>query len=221
MSGRIYSQCACSLVLCVSSLACSSTVEPVVPVQIEIVAGAGQTGPVYAALPGIIAVRALDADAEPVAGVEVRFTTHDGGGFEPFSAITDRAGIAHTSWTLGTSLGAQTALAVVVGASAVSAQIAATAVAGPPASIEISPDKMAVAEGVQYELQASVLDRFGHDASATPLQWSSSDTTIVTVDGTGRITGRSVGTAIVTATADGASGTATIMVVRPLSGTNR
>ena len=72
---------------------------------IEVVAGNGQSAPAGGIVPVAPAVRALDADDQPVPGVLVRFEVTSGGGAVAGAAkATNAAGIATLdSWTLGPS----------------------------------------------------------------------------------------------------------------------
>ena len=71
--------------------------------MIEVVAGNGQSAPAGGIVPVAPAVRALDADDQPVPGVLVRFEVTSGGGTIVGAAkATNAAGIATLdSWTLG------------------------------------------------------------------------------------------------------------------------
>jgi len=58
-----------------------------------------------------------DAEGNPVSGVTVNWAPATGGGSaSPTSSQTDASGIASTTWTLGSSPGAQTLDASVAGA---------------------------------------------------------------------------------------------------------
>ena len=63
-------------------------------------------------------------------------------------------------------------------------------------------------------LGAEVCDQSGEVMAAAPITWSSSDTAAATVDGSGLVTAVGNGTAMVTATAGSASGTAAVSVMR-------
>jgi uncharacterized protein YjdB len=65
--------------------------------------------------------------------------------------------------------------------------------------------------GHHLTLEATAFDTGGNQV-AVPFEWASSDTAIVVVDSTGRITGVSVGPATVTATYEGVSASVTIEV---------
>jgi hypothetical protein len=100
------------------------------PSAIALRSGGGQTTSVGAALAQPIVVRVTGADGLAVQNVAVTFTATTGGGSaSPNPAVTDTGGVASTTWTLGSLVGAQTLTASVGAVS--SAPISAT---GAPAS---------------------------------------------------------------------------------------
>src|SRR6185503_1326600 len=69
--------------------------------------------------------------------------------------------------------------------------------------------------GINATTQATATDKDRHGTTVTPgnaLTWTSSNTAVATVDANGVVTGRGVGTASITATADGVQGSATVTV---------
>ncbi len=90
------------------------TVEAV-PNAITIVSGDNQTGFTDIQLTAPLIVEVTAVDGLGVADVSVDFTTTDGGSFGQPSVLTDAAGQASTTWTLGSSSGTQTATASVSG----------------------------------------------------------------------------------------------------------
>ncbi len=88
--------------------------------------GGGQKGLPSRALPEPVTVRVDDAGGSPVEGVTVVFAAAEGQGeADPGMAVTDSAGLAATSWTLGGESGVQTLTASAGGG--VSAEIKAVA----------------------------------------------------------------------------------------------
>jgi uncharacterized protein YjdB len=82
----------------------------------------------------------------------------------------------------------------------------------PVASVSVTPATASVAQGGTVQLTGTPLD-----ASNTPLPgrvvtWTSSNTAVATVDGTGLVTGVGAGSATITAASEGKSGSATITV---------
>ena len=99
--------------------------------------GSGQSA--VAGSPVAIApsVRVTDANGNAVSGVAVSFAVASGGGsITGGNATTNSSGIAAVgSWTLGSSLGANSLTAVVASLSGSPLTFTATAIAGPPANI--------------------------------------------------------------------------------------
>jgi uncharacterized protein YjdB len=83
----------------------------------------------------------------------------------------------------------------------------------PPAvaSVTVSPSVATIEVGRTEQLSASPRDASGN-VLTDPVTWSSNSTTIASVNGTGLVTGVSVGTATITAASGGQQGTATILV---------
>lgn len=82
----------------------------------------------------------------------------------------------------------------------------------PARSVKISPDSATVARGTQYQLTAKVTIESG---LKTDVLWSSSDTTVATVDASGLLSAGNTGTATITATSvtdPSRSGTAVVTV---------
>jgi len=73
--------------------------------------GDDQTGPAGGSLPLPIAVRATDADGQPVRGVDIFYTVFGGaisGDPDPAMSTTNADGIAATTWHFGTQAGEKT-----------------------------------------------------------------------------------------------------------------
>jgi trimeric autotransporter adhesin len=81
----------------------------------------------------------------------------------------------------------------------------------PVGSVTLSPPSVSVRIGKTAPLTATVKDSLGNVVTNRPITWSSSNNAIATVNG-GVVTGVAVGTATITATSEGKSGTATVNV---------
>ncbi|MDT8340245.1 MAG: Ig-like domain-containing protein [Longimicrobiales bacterium] len=127
--------------------------------------GDAQSGSAGMALDSAVVVRAFDARGHPVAGAPVTFAILSGGGsVDPASGTTDATGEAATTWTLGTSSGVQE-LAAVVGASADSLLLSATALAmEPTAMAAYAGDAQTEIPGqpVPAPIQVRVVDDLGN-----------------------------------------------------------
>lgn len=93
-----------------------------VPASLEVLSSANQQGPVGSPVPDPPAVIVRDQSSNPLGGITVAFAVTAGGGaVSPATVVTGSDGIAElTSWTLGSSPGANTVSASVTGLTPVS-----------------------------------------------------------------------------------------------------
>ncbi len=82
----------------------------------------------------------------------------------------------------------------------------------PVASLMVSPASPSVQVGQTVQLTATPKDANGNPLTGRVVTWSSGDSTIARVNGTGLVTGRAAGSATITATSEGKSGTSAITV---------
>jgi hypothetical protein len=143
----------------------------------------------------------------------------------------------HTGWEIGSSPDRQwsitstnsavaainTSTGVVTGRSAGTAQIIAslaggadtstiTVVANPVATVTVSPNSASLSPGMTMQLTATLTSSSGAVLSGRTVTWTSSSTNIATVSSSGVVTGVAAGSATITATAEGKSGTAALTV---------
>jgi len=85
----------------------------------------------------------------------------------------------------------------------------------PVAAVTVSPTAASVPVGQTVQLTATPRDANGNALSGRTITWSSSNTTIATVSTSGLVTGKVAGSATITATSEGQSGTAAITVPAP------
>jgi alpha-mannosidase len=102
---------------------------------------------------------------------------------------------------------------------AVTVTVTAEEVAPQPAAtgIRLNPSSVSISVGGSQTIQATVYDQFGSAMSGIQVTWSSSNTDIVTVDQTGKITAVRTGTAVVSTSYGELKATANI-TVKPSSG---
>ncbi|WP_420636979.1 Ig-like domain-containing protein [Candidatus Palauibacter sp.] len=81
-------------------------------------------------------------------------------------------------------------------------------------AVTVSPPAPTVVEGDTLRLRATAADANGHAVDVTGFSWSSSDSSIAAVDALGLVTGVSAGDAVISATADGETGSAGLNVAR-------
>ena len=82
----------------------------------------------------------------------------------------------------------------------------------PVARVEVTPADISIRVGQNAQLTARVYDARNSIITGHVVTWTSSDTKVATVDNTGRVRGERQGTATITATAGGKSGTAHVRV---------
>jgi len=80
------------------------------------------------------------------------------------------------------------------------------------ASVSVTPPTSSIKVGETVHLLAQTLDAAGAPLTGRTVTWSSDHTDIATVDNTGVVTGVSTGAAVITATSEGKSGTAGVLV---------
>lgn len=191
---------------------------PAVPAALQIVAGDGQTGTVGQAVAQTLQVRVVDANGSAIADVTVSWgVTAGGGSVGQSSSVSGSDGVASVTWTLGTEVGAQRVTAEAGGASTI---FSATAVAGPPAAVTVTPANAPItALNGTVQMIASLEDGFGNPVAGGDFQWASGDEAVVTVASDGVATGLVRGAAQVTATdlTSGLAGSAQVEVTQVAS----
>ncbi|MYG48086.1 MAG: hypothetical protein F4164_01690, partial [Gemmatimonadales bacterium] len=148
-----------------------------------------------------LSAEVLDQIGRPLVDVDVSWTSGD-------SAV-----VSVDSTGLVRATGPGTA-AVAAAAGAVSGE-ARLSVMQAAFSVTVSPPSRSVAPGDTARLIASATDANGHPLRGVVFDWSSSDVTIASVDGSGLVRGVSEGSATITAEAGEASGASEITVASP------
>ena len=141
-----------------------------------------------------------DANSNPLTGRVVTWASNN----------TLVATVNGTGLVSGVAAGSATITATAEGKNGTSA-ITVTAV--PVATVTVTPASATVNEGQTLQLTATPKDANGNSLTGRVVTWSSNNTTVATVNGNGLVTGRAAGTATITATSEGQSGTAAITVV--------
>ena len=80
-------------------------------------------------------------------------------------------------------------------------------------SLSISITTEPVASGSTAQASATITDASGHVSAASNVTWSTSDAAVAFIDGSGLITGRRSGSAIIRATSSGITGQHAVQVV--------
>jgi len=81
-----------------------------------------------------------------------------------------------------------------------------------PALVTLQPEALELVSGEAVALVASVTDANGHEIPGVDVRWQSADAAVATVNQSGRVTARSAGSTLVTATSGSASETARVVV---------
>src|SRR5205809_656955 len=149
-----------------------------------------------------LAATPKDANGNPLTGRTVTWS----------SGNTAVATVSASGLVTGVSAGAATITAASEGQSG-SAAITVTSV--PVASVAVSPASASVQTGQAVQLTATPKDANGNPLSGRTIVWMSSNTAAATVNTSGRVTGVAAGSATITATSEGKSGTAAITVTAP------
>lgn len=155
---------------------------------------------------------------QPAATLQLAATVKDGAG----NILTGRV----VSWSTNASGVATVSGGLVTGVADGAATITATAegkagsatirVRSPVASVTVLPALDTIAPSATVQLTAVTKDSLGNSLGGRTIGWSSGDTLVATVSGTGLVTGKNSGSATITASSEGKSGTATVVVVPPL-----
>src|SRR6184192_451112 len=162
--------------------------------------GVGQTAQ-YAAI-------TRDAFGNPLGGRTVTWSSSN-----PAVATVNGAGQA-----TGVAVGAATLTATSEGKSGTAA-ITVTTV--PVASVTVSPATASVPAGQGVQLTATLKDANGNTLTGRTVTWSSDNTAVATVSGSGLVSGVAAGAATITATSEAKSGTSAITVTAPPPGSSQ
>src|SRR5437899_1369508 len=98
---------------------------------------------------------------------------------------------------------------------ALSNTVSGTTAAGAPkpvASVTVSPTSASVLQGQTLQLTATIKDSAGNVLSGRAVTWTSSDASVATVSSSGLVGAVAAGSVTITATSEGRSGTAAIVV---------
>jgi len=138
------------------SVTAIETALPGPAVRIISYGGAKQTGTVGTVLPKQIIAQARDINSNGVPGVTVNFSATGNGTLTPISAVTDKMGLARTTFQLPTKAGLSPVTASSTGLTSV--KIPETALAGPPTSANVaSGNNQTAPAGTQLPVALIVL----------------------------------------------------------------
>jgi WD40 repeat protein len=182
--------------------------------------GAAGTLPILTDVAVAPAVLVTDADGVPVANVPILFSPTLGGGFVgQYVVYTGVDGIASSwSWTFGSRAGPQEVVAVLNGITGdASVTFTGSALPGPTSRISFTVPTFNLQVGATAQLSVFPADEYRNaTGAALSPSFATSDASIVSVSGTGVVTGHRIGAARVVATSGADADTTFIGVgVRP------
>lgn len=125
---------------------------------------------------------------------------------------SDNPGVATVSETglvTGVALGTATVTATVEGQTATAAM---TVIPVPVATVAVSPAPTSLMVGATQQLTATTKDAQGNVLADRAVTWATNNASVATVSSTGLVTGVAAGTATITATSEGRSGTSAVTV---------
>ncbi|MCX5760751.1 MAG: hypothetical protein NTW72_04480 [Gemmatimonadetes bacterium] len=145
--------------------------------SVKLLSGNLQSGTVGVSLPEVLSVKVVDAGGLPVAGATVLWQVRDGGGtVSPPASTTSSAGLATVSWTLGTTLGANKAVALLQGNYVLDSVVfTATAKTGPAqqfARVSGNLQTSLVASRLPQALVVNVKDQYGYPVAGARVTWT-------------------------------------------------
>src|SRR5207237_204186 len=140
-----------------------------------------------------------DANGNPLSGRVITWASDN----------TSVATVDGNGLVTAVAVGSATITATSEGKSGTSAVTVTTV---PVASVTVSPSPASVQQGATVQLTATPKDANGNPLSGRVVTWSSNNTAVARVNGSGLGTGGAAGTATITATAEGQSGTSAVTV---------
>ncbi len=194
--------------------ACSSSTAPPSASDMAAVAGtSGQSAVVNTAVAIAPAVKVTSSGGTPIGGMTVTFAVSAGGGsVGGGSAVTNSAGIATvTSWTLGTTAGANSLTASATGVPNV--VITATGTPGAAATLTVTPASFDVLPAGTLQLSVTVVDAFGNALTGPAVTFTPASTLIATSSSSGLVTGVAVGSTAISVASGAANGSTTAFVL--------
>ncbi len=157
----------------------------------------------------IVSVTARDDLGNPISGAAVQLTGGPDGTFTQ-PPVTDANGVASGSYRSDTP-GAKT-IAAEVGGVTIDDEVTIVVENPPVSSIEVNPPDAALLVDQTVTLGATARDAAGTVIEGASVEWSSSDEAVAGVTANGVVTALAAGSATLTASSQGKSGSANISV---------
>jgi hypothetical protein len=137
-----------------------------------------------------------------------------GGSLNPLSGTTSPPGTPSTSTTF-TAPATTGSITITASSGGKSGTAGVTVTQAPVETVTVSPATASILKGSTQQFTASCKDAGGSTTSCGTITWSSSNTGVATVTSSGLATGVNGGTATITATAGGKTGSASLTVTLP------
>ena len=131
------------------------------------------------------------------------------------SSNTAVATVTQAGAVTGVASGSATITATSEGVSGTAAVTVAAAAPVPVASVTVTPASASLTTGQGTQLQATLRDANGNILTGRTITWTSSNAAVATVSASGYVTSVAPGSATITATSGGVSGSAAISVAAP------
>lgn len=183
---------------------------PVTTVAMAAPSGNAQNDTIQAPLPLPLRVEVKE-DGAVKQGVTVNWSVQSGGGqVAPASGVTGVDGVAATTWTLGTTVGAQTARATVAGATGSPVTFTATAAHGNPAQLTVNggDNQTGLADAAFGTLlSVKLVDRLNNAISGAVVNWAVGSGPLTLGAATSNTNAQGIATVGVTAGSTAGSGT--------------
>jgi len=141
----------------------------------------------------------MDSAGNPLSGRAITWVSST-----PAAATVSGSGLA-----AGVSAGSTTITGTSEGQSATATLTVSTV---PVASVTVTPSSATITVGTSTQLSAVTKDSAGGTLSGRVVTWATSNAAVATVNTSGLLTSSAVGSATITATSEGKSGTATVTV---------
>jgi uncharacterized protein YjdB len=181
------------------------TVTPAVPVPVASVTVTPPTASVDEGTTVQLTATPLDANGGALSGRTMSWST----------SAASVATVSSSGLVTGVAAGSATITATSEGTSGTAA-ITVTQV--PVASVSVSPATGLVQVGQTLQLTATPKDASGNPLSGRTVTWTSTDSALAKVNGSGLVTGVAAGSVTISATSEGKSGTAPVTVTAPQQG---
>ena len=146
-----------------------------------------------------------DANGNALTGRAITWTSSNSG-----VATVSGSGLVGAS-----SAGSTVITATSEGQSGMATVTVATPAPAPVATVTLSPASATVAVGASQQFTATLRDGSGNVLTGRAITWTSSNSGVATVSGSGLVGASSAGSTVITATSEGQSGTATVTVTAP------